>query len=271
MKATNQITFGIELEGEFPRNEINEDKYYPVGYHDLTQVNQAPEGWITKTDGSLSRTNHTYFNAEIVSPVLFGEQGLVDTVYMIDMMNNDGFNVNNSCGLHIHVGVQNWSEARLNTLKNLYIKFEKAFYALNGQEMIRRWNNQYCHNSTEWDNSRYNSLSFNNTILGNRNPGIDKQHVEYRLFAGSTNPRVILCAILMAVALVSEVEKMDENVCEILSGNTTNPFTTIREQVSEIKEVMNSNTIIPDYIAHDVLNVYEDQIEEARPLESNLL
>jgi len=248
MKA-KEITFGVELEGNFIANNKNIEKYQPIGYHTHKQINEAPEGWITKTDASLNcGSNH--FNAEIVSPILKGEQGLVDLVYMVDMMIADGWKVNNSCGLHVHVGTPKWGQLRYKILKKLYIAYERAFYAVNGEMASYRRNNHYCKCSSNWNNERYNGLNFSNT------DSFDNAHVEFRIFAGSNEPRQILGAVIMSVALVAKVSRIKiENLREINSNFSDSEFDNISdtELIQKfINEVMNDNTIIPDYIPDDI-------------------
>jgi hypothetical protein len=91
-----QTTWGIELETEIP-NEYRGT--FPVGmYHNGTQIPVFPEGWNGQSDCSIEKVPG-YFGCEIVSPVLTGEAGLVQVVYVLDFLAQIGAKVNKSTSL----------------------------------------------------------------------------------------------------------------------------------------------------------------------------
>lgn len=199
-KKASQIGFGVEIECNIP-NEYSAD--FPKGsYHHGLQIPVAPSaGWNCQSDGSVVAPSG-FFSAEIVSPVLKGESGLVEIVQMLDLLDQIGARTNISCGLHVHVGIEGLSEDQINRLVKVFKAFEKAFYALNGNQAVTRMNSTYCKPSARWDGTRYQSLNLQKVHNG---------HIEIRVWSGTLSPEVVVSAIYMAVSLVSRVS-YDEKI-----------------------------------------------------------
>lgn len=83
---------------------------------------------------------------ELVSPILMGEDGLIQAREAINQLKKYEAKVNTSCGLHVHIDM---SEASLEAFKRIctrFIKFEPVF-----RKIVRkdRENNSYCRPNSE--------------------------------------------------------------------------------------------------------------------------
>lgn len=197
MKASS-LKFGLEVECYLPNGTIEQ----LGGYHHGLQVAWLPDGWNAQSDGSLCSAPSGYRAAEIVSPILDGEEGLAQVWYTIDAINELHGVVNETCGLHIHLDGRQLTRSQVNAVAEAFRTYEKAFYGLCGVQAARRWNNTYCLNSTLWNGSRYQSLNLTNWLTPGREV---KKTLEIRCFSGSLDPELVLTAVYMAVGLVVSV------------------------------------------------------------------
>ena len=110
------MTIGIEIEVIAPTNmrefrdclaihllEINSAvrmSRNTGGYH-----NDTATMWKLVSDGSIS-THGAGYGMEIVSPILKGESGLMQAVEMMQALEHCGAEVNRSCGVHVHFGIE---------------------------------------------------------------------------------------------------------------------------------------------------------------------
>lgn len=191
-KPASQISFGVEIECNIP-SECSAS-FPRGGYHRGCSIPVAPSaGWNCQSDCSVQSTDGC-FSAEVVSPKLTGESGLVEVVTMLDLLDSINARVNSSCGLHVHVSTEGLTEKEIKRVVKLFKAFETAFYALNGETMTTRMNSRYCKPSSMWTGDRYASLNLTN---------INHGHIEIRVWSGNLKPEVVVAAIYMATALVS--------------------------------------------------------------------
>lgn len=96
--------------------------------------------WHCKPDGSLEPRGSEYrYGCEIVTPVLYGEQGLeVLKAVCTWLVASRNFKVNSSCGLHVHHGV---SARELTPLAKTWVRIEKVVI---GCLPATRKGNKYC-------------------------------------------------------------------------------------------------------------------------------
>jgi hypothetical protein len=202
-----ELTFGVEFEVYLP----SEHRINLGSYHHGVPVPGLPEGWTAESDGSLTTSPPAgHYGAEIVSPVLSGEDGARQVIAVLKWLNERGARVTRSCGFHVHVG---WKGTRqqLRKLVRLFARHERAFYASTGTRS--RENGTYCRPilNDPWYGqlgynpervrlnrvSRYHSLNVAN--VGKRG----KSTVEFRVFAGTTNVVKVLAYASMALGLVA--------------------------------------------------------------------
>ena len=145
------FTFGVEIECYVPRS--SSDLFAALsnaGVH-MSQaagsIHRVTSGWKVVHDGSLHSAPAGFVGVEVVSPILQGEDGIAQTVKVMDVVKAFGAKVNKSCGLHVHVGAQNGSATQHKNLAKMFIKYEHHFDALCPES---RRTNQYCKSNREF-------------------------------------------------------------------------------------------------------------------------
>jgi len=109
-------TFGVEIEcfnlsPDILAWKMNENKLKVGGYEISESVcsmlhlrnRDNYSAWDIGDDGSIRGRD----SVEIRSPILRGESGLKEIEKVCAILNDIGAKVNNSCGLHVHVGIKN--------------------------------------------------------------------------------------------------------------------------------------------------------------------
>jgi hypothetical protein len=238
-RKASEIGFGIEIECNIP---IADRSSFPVGaYHVGAPVQvEGLTNWKTQADGSVRQTGLTYA-AEVVSPILYGEDGLQEVVKMLDHLKSISAKVNASCGLHVHVDVSGMNSEKMQRLITLFKKFEMAFYDMNGTHAKARMSNRYCKPSARWDGTRYQSLNLQHIHEA-------RPHIEIRVWHGAMKPETVVAAIYMAVSLVARVTAEE-------AVQTSDIDNRLPKQVMEkfISRIMYEDTmIVPDYDPHDI-------------------
>lgn len=212
MVKASEMTFGVEFEVQIP-NEHRE--LVTVGnYHSGDTQDWLPPGWNVQHDGSLS-ANQGFFACEIVSPVLKGEDGLVEVVFVCDVLTEMGAKVNRSMGMHVHVGAAAIEERQIAHLKQNFSAMERFFFETNGEMAGVRWNNhEYCKRAELWRDwqdrtDRYRSLNLTNYYGDNPS----KRTVEFRLWSPTVNATKAVAAIYASVGLV--VNTLNKGVIKV--------------------------------------------------------
>jgi hypothetical protein len=215
----NDLTFGIEIETTLPAGTIAR----VGGYHNGIQVPELPLGWTAEHDGSIhTRDRSARQCVEIVSPVLRGPEGLKQVLEVIAWLKTKGASVNQSTGLHVHVGWDGDAEA-LRRLVFLVSHHEKALYASTGTRS--REEGSYCRTvrdaadyrrhfgapgadgrpremvSGYHGHGRYHPLNITNLATG-------RGTVEFRVFSGSVNAAKVVAYVRLALALVEKALAM---------------------------------------------------------------
>ena len=215
-----EVTFGVEIECRLPDLFIHEQRISIGSYHhgDLLPP-PFPTGWNAQEDGSLGHRGSGYTPLEIVSPVLRGSAGIRQVVEVMEILRNAGMRVNSHCGFHVHVGVCSLLGASieespvavrfLHRLLNLVSVYEFGMFAtINDHHRI---GNTYCESVKSQSakliattdsmdgvkqkiGHRYHTLNLVNLLHR-------KMTVEFRLFAGTTDPMQAVGYITTAIGL----------------------------------------------------------------------
>lgn len=198
----NELTFGVEFEVTLPLGTAINVGSYRQG----VQIPDLPAGWVAKHDSSIHARGR--IGAEIVSPVLKGDEGARQLKMCCEWLARMGAKVNRSTGFHVHVG---WvgDDNQLKALVHLAANFEKAFYAVTGTKSrergsfcrpvrnSREFRERYQTATASYGPGRYHLLNVTNLY-----PGSDKRTVEFRCFCGTTNLRKAAAYVRMCLALV---------------------------------------------------------------------
>lgn len=130
----NNMSFGVEAE------TVDQDCYYNVReYHHGSAHGQNV--WRREDDSSI-RCNYEGQSCEHISPIERGASGLRDVITTLQEADDNGCIVNNSCGMHVHVGVPGLMGEEL-VMVYLYVaNYEEGLFAAASD--TSRWNNSYC-------------------------------------------------------------------------------------------------------------------------------
>ncbi len=89
--------------------------------------------WHFEQDSSVRGKGHTQCGAELTSPILSGIEGLVQAYRVFQFLCNiEGIDIDNSCGFHVHHGVdpEKYGCKQLRQLVRIVHEYEDQFYLL---------------------------------------------------------------------------------------------------------------------------------------------
>ena len=138
--TTSTLTFGIEIEcvGLYPRRAAEALRNAGITCVDAGYTHQRMTDWKVVTDGSLSGRNGS---CEVVSPVLRGSDGLAEVRTVMKVLREAGAHVNESCGMHVHVGVDHLTRKQQANIIRAYHGFQ---WAMTAWVRERRINNSWA-------------------------------------------------------------------------------------------------------------------------------
>lgn len=146
MTTSTTLTFGAELECFLPIGMSHRTAAARIAADTGIECfaesygHSTPRSWKIVPDGSLGDYQR---GAEIVSPILSGEEGIEALTKVCNSLTAMGAKVNKRCGFHVHVGMRNED---LETWKNIirsYAAFESQIDNLMPTSR-RANNNAYC-------------------------------------------------------------------------------------------------------------------------------
>lgn len=121
----SERTFGVEIECFGPLNQgalIRElasagiEVYNPRGTSHRSYDNMVQ--WRVKTDCSIYEPNG--YAIEIVSPILRGAEGIRGVQKVCRILETHEFDVNETCGIHVHLGAKDLTASEIYTLIKRY-------------------------------------------------------------------------------------------------------------------------------------------------------
>lgn len=119
--------FGVEIEVIGVCREDIAEALNSEGFKaEVTEYTKdVRETWKITTDSSLAGAPRS-MTAEVVSPILFGREGLVQVEKVIDILNAIGCRVNKTCGFHVHWNCADFTGKNVLSLLRFYAKFERV-------------------------------------------------------------------------------------------------------------------------------------------------
>ena len=132
-------TFGVEIEATGITRETAVRVIRAVGIEAQIEGynHRTREHWKVTTDASVEP------GWEVVSPILRGEEGLDDLRKVVSALSAAGARVNRSCGLHVHVGINDLTPNEIAGIVIRYSRFETEIDAFMPQSR-RGTSNTYC-------------------------------------------------------------------------------------------------------------------------------
>ena len=220
-------TIGAELEVLLPRDYAES---IDIGdYHCGEPVYEAPRfgnrRWLVEHDSSVSSRSYNRYGCEFVSPILMGNEGVENVVAFSDWLKSLGTRVNNSCGLHIHVGIDSVlgrgaSAAKIvsfiTKVAHLTYRWQDSLYAQTGTRRGRihdgsNWvmNVRQEHEKPDTEKDRHNTYlnrleRYAPVNLQNMN---GKGTIEFRAFAGTLNKYKILHHLWSVYSIIHNAKR----------------------------------------------------------------
>jgi hypothetical protein len=168
--------------------------------------------WKIVRDGSIQGDNGN----EIVSPVLFGLDGINQIKKVTIALNKAGAKVNNSCGFHVHFGITDLTIDNIKNLAKSHIEIESSFDSIVPSSR-RKNNNSYCKSLTSIATNKTLAISKINaantinefvSVMSNRYVKMNFQSytrqgtVEFRQHSGTTTFSKIKNWILICARII---------------------------------------------------------------------
>jgi hypothetical protein len=220
-------TFGIEIEfGGISRSRaisILADHLGTRAYSNEVKDNEN-RTWKIVRDGSVNSQGGD--QNELVTPPLYYRD--METLQeLVRKLRRAGAKVDYSCGIHIHVGLQNYNLAKIKNLIKFYAKYEDLFYKAvkvlpnragnfarkfndkhpnvisnvnrfrDLDDLKRAWYGRDQQSFNHYDNSRYSGLNLHNIWYKGWYSGT----IEFRLFNGSLHAGEIRSYITLVLAI----------------------------------------------------------------------
>ena len=269
----NTSTFGVELEFVGGNADaIARELYdlgitaapYRLGYHARVSDNTK---WKLERDSSVSSGSQ---GGEIVSPILKDTPETWRQIEVIcEVAKRHGARVNQSCGGHVHIGMQKLDTARQRWRRffKMIENYEECLYRAAGGDLgrIRSNASHYAINFNQrasmanrmafrMDNEEDVRAMAERVSNMNRYYGINLKNiatdraptVEFRYFNGSLNPKQIQANIKLAAGIINASEKSrwrdtdDENYKkrgQILKNANTSVGTRTKEKIIELLDI----------------------------------
>lgn len=125
------LKFGVEIEFFGVSRQVVSDALNRAGVHAYAEgYNHETRGyWKVVTDASVNASGTGNSNGsgnEIVSPILYGEEGLRELALVCKVLEECGAKVDKSCGVHVHHDAGNMNIEHIKNVYKLYYKFHGA-------------------------------------------------------------------------------------------------------------------------------------------------
>ncbi len=217
-KIKSNRTFGVEIEMLVPvslgQNGLcNLLEQNDIACPFLHYTHRVTPTWKLVTDSSLN-SKRGFRSYELVSPILQGQEGIDNLRKVLEIIENAGCQVNKSCGIHVHVGIQEYTVKNLTNLIKFYGKYEEEIdMVVAPSRRDTRWARPLMIDSI-WNNlnkcttfedvqnlmcTRYKKIN----VFSYRRYGT----VEFRQHGGSVNADKVCSWVIMLTNMCDKVAK----------------------------------------------------------------
>ena len=248
------LAFGIEIECYMPADRVFEMGRYHHGRQVRSIDNWAARGWTAERDGSVYSDRPGFVGVEIVSPKLYGEDGLSEVVCMIDWLQEVGAYVDSKCGQHVSVDASHMTVSDVARVKAEFTRLERGMFLVNGDKAADRWQSNYCVPFTSGRQApaaRYWSLNITNF---SQEPA--RRRLEYRLWAGTLDAAKTVSYILASVGFQTGV----------MAGQTVEnvPADALDQLRAITKTFILGNRVVPVSDDVDLTDICRDLVKTGR-------
>lgn len=221
------LTFGVEIECVVPAHRVNEkarENGLPIRYEGYNHTDNR-HYYKFVSDSSIDddiREGGCYNGIECVSPILTDNRtGLDSLKNCVKTLNDAGAQVNRSCGLHVHVGIDKLNGEQIVNIYKNYQMLESLIDSFMAPS--RRTNCQWACSLRPYDFSNCHNAADVARHIGTRyckvNPQAWYRHktVEFRQHQGTTDSSKILNWVSFCTKLVAWSMKnvLDHEVTDI--------------------------------------------------------
>jgi len=196
MTKMRKLKFGVEVEffgitKDLAVQELKNAGIYVKGEYYNHNVQTY---WKVVTDSSVnSNGTGSYDGLELVSPILYDEDGLEDLEKALNALSNAGAKVDKSCGIHVHHDVSDFELVNFKNIYTFYYEYKNVFDSMLPSSR-RAGNNVYCKTISEYEIKKIrvkNSIHDIYNTLGTRYKTLNIESyvkygtIEFRQHSGS--------------------------------------------------------------------------------------
>jgi hypothetical protein len=248
------LAFGIEIECYMPAGQVFEMGSYHRGRQIRGIDNWSARGWTAEKDASVTASRPGFVGVEIVSPKLYGEDGLSEVVCMIDWLQEIGAYVDYKCGQHVSVDAAHLTVNDVVRIKDRFTKWERGMFLVNGTNAAERWQSGYCvpfSSGRTAPAARYWALNITNMTQETA-----RKRLEYRLWAGTLDAAKTVSYILASVGF------------QLAAGLDTLPATVPADGIDQVRGLTKAGIlgyrVVPNDDEIDLTDICRDIVKTAR-------
>lgn len=249
-----ELKIGVEIElfgvnYQVLINELRDGGISVASYTGYTH--QVIPQWKVTTDASVTSKGTGLGNGlELVSPILYGEEGLNQLNKVCEILNRIGAKVDRTCGLHVHFDIADYTVENVKSLLCYWLQNKSL---INGILPKSRRRNSYCTNINSSDLElmevhHANSISDIANLLGSRYRVINLRSyarygtIEFRQHSGTIEYEKIEHWIIMLYQML--VYAKNNTVTLEATGRRNSPA----NMKQFIKELDLNDTYTEDYL-----------------------
>lgn len=209
--------------------------------------------WKVTTDASVNgRDTGLYRGLELVSPILYGDEGLDELQKVYEVLNSCSAKVDKTCGTHVHFDISDFTVQNCKNFLNLYYNYQGI---INHLVPPSRRRNKFCNplkkaDLVQIDNELWvTSIRHIASVISTRYSKVNLQSyvkygtIEIRQHGGTTDFDKMEAWIILMYQLL-DVAKQKEKVNLICT-----PYTSTSKNLNRLLKTTNlNNTCIGDYL-----------------------
>ena len=140
-----ELKFGVEIEffGANYVTVIEKLRAAGIAVADFSgYTHKVIAQWKVTTDSSVTMDGTgLYRGLELVSPILYGDEGLDELAKVYEVLNSCGAKVDKTCGTHVHFDISDFTVQNCKNFLNLYYNYQGV---INYLVPPSRRRNEYC-------------------------------------------------------------------------------------------------------------------------------
>ena len=250
-----ELKFGVEIEffGANYVTVIEKLRAAGISVADFSgYTHKVISQWKVTTDSSVTASNTgLYRGLELVSPILYGDEGLDELAKVYEVLNSCGAKVDKTCGTHVHFDISDFTVKNCKNFLNLYYNYQGI---INYLVPPSRRRNEYCKSLTKRDLVEINKDYVSNIgdiawVLSTRYTKVNLQSyvkygtIEIRQHGGTTEFEKMEAWIILMYQLLDRA-KQEEKITLLCR-----PYTVTQKNLKRLLNTTNLNdTCIGDYL-----------------------